>query len=138
MLHFKSLVMKKMMLIALAAIAFTTATQAQDSTGRIKMNGDHAGKMQHAQMWDDLNLTQDQKDKMKKLREDNMSKMDAIKNNSSLTDDQKQEQMKTMREDQRKSMEAILTDEQKAKMKQMREDRMKEHKGMHSDSTMHR
>lgn len=129
--------MKKMMLIAFAAIAFTTATQAQDSVDHKRMNADHAGKMQHAQMWDDMNLTQDQKDKMKKLREDNMTKMDGIKNNSSLTDDQKQEQMKTMREDQRKSMESILTDEQKAKMKQMREDRMKEHKEMRSDSTMH-
>jgi len=132
--------MKKLILIAVAAIAFTTATQAQDSTNHKKMKHGDAGQMQRGNMWSDLNLTQDQQDKMKKLREDNMTKMDQIKNNTSLTDDQRQEQMKTLREEQRKSMEAVLTDEQKAKMKQMREDRMKEHKEMKSgsDSAMHR
>lgn len=125
--------MKKFVLIAVAAIAFTTATQAQDSS---KMN--HHPKMQRAQMFDELNLTADQKEKMKKLREDNMQKMDAIKNNSSLTDEQKGEQMKTLRQDQKKSMDVILTDEQKSKMKQLRQERMKNHPGMNADSTMRR
>ncbi len=129
--------MKKFVLIAIAAIAFTTASQAQqDSSFHKKMNGEHAAKMQRNNMWNDLNLTQDQKDKMKKLHEDNKSKMDEIKNNASLSDDQKAEQMKTLREEQHKNMEALLTDDQKAKMKQMHEEK-KERKEMKmsADST---
>ena len=130
--------MKKIIFIAMAAIAFTTATQAQDSTTSRKMKMDHPAKMQRTQMFDELNLTQDQKDKMKKMHEDNKAKMDDIKNNASLSDDQKQEQMKTLREDQHKNMESILTDDQKAKMKQLRQEQRKEHKDMKagSDSTM--
>ena len=127
--------MKKFVLIAAAAIAFATATQAQDSSS-VKMH--QHPKMQRAQMFDELNLTQDQKEKMKKLREDNMQKTDAIKNNSSLTDEQKGDQMKSLRQEQKKSMDAILTNEQKTKMKQLREERMKNHSGMNADSTMRR
>ena len=130
--------MKQLILIAIAAIAFTTATQAQDSTAHKKMNGGHSAKMQQQkEMMDNMNLTQDQKDKMKKMREDNMTKMEEIRNNSSLTDDQKGEKMKALREEQRKNMDGILTDEQKAKMKQMRQEKHKEMKSA-SDSTMHR
>ena len=126
--------MKKFVLIAVAAIAFTTATQAQDSTSNMRQHP----KMQRAQMFDELNLTADQKEKMKALREDNMQKMDAIKSNSSLSEDQKAEQMKTLRQGQKKSMDAILTEDQKAKMKQLRNERMKNHNGMSADSTMRR
>ncbi len=128
--------MKKLILIAIAAIAFTTATQAQDSTSHKKMKMDRSAKMQHAQMFDELNLTQDQKDKMKQIREDNMTKMSAIKNDASLNDTQRQEKIKDLRLEQKKNMETILTDDQKAKMKQLRQEHMKDRKDMGTDSTM--
>ncbi len=123
--------MKRILFIALAAFAFATASQAQDSSMHRKM--DHP-PMKGEKMWDNLNLTQDQKDKLKQYREDNMKKMEEIRNNSSLSEDQKQEKMKALREEGRKNTESILTDEQKKKMKEMRDDRMKERKEMRSAS----
>ncbi len=120
--------MKKLFLIALAAIAFTTASQAQTDSSFHKKNGAHYGNMQHNNMMNDLNLTQDQKDQMKKLHEDNKAKMEAIKNNTTLSDDQRKEQMKALHEEQRKNMESILTDDQKAKLKQMHAEKKSEHK----------
>lgn len=120
--------MKKLFLIAIAAIAFSTSMQAQDSTGRHKQmkRGDHpAARMQRSEAFEELNLTADQKEKMRQMREENMAKMNDIKNNSALNDTQKQEQMKALRQDQRKMMESLLTGEQKEKMKQLRSERMK-------------
>ena len=45
--------------------------------------------------------------------------MDSIRN-SSLSDDEKMEQIKTMRENNRKAMEDVLTPEQRSKMQEMR------------------
>ena len=133
--------MKKLVFIAIAAIALTTAAQGQDSTSaRNKERMERGGKMGGQKMGDELNLTADQKEKMKKMHEDNKVKMDAISNDKSLSDEQKQAKMKELRMDQRKGMESILTDEQKAKMKKMREERRDQHADMKggSDSTMRR
>ena len=129
--------MKKLFLIVIAAIAFTTASQAQTDSSFHKKNGAHYGKMQRSNMWNDLNLTQDQKDQMKKLHEDNKAKMDAIKNSTTLSADDKKAQMKTLRDEQRQSMESVLTDDQKAKMSQMRAEKKAEHKAWkrNADST---
>ncbi len=130
--------MKKLFLIAIAAIAFTTASQAQtDSSFHNKMKGEHGANMQRKNMWNDLNLTQDQKDQMKKLHDDNKAKMDALKNNTTLSADDKKAQMKTLRDEQRKNMESVLTDEQKTKMKQLHDERKSEHKAWkaNKDST---
>ena len=133
--------MKKIVFIAIAAIAFTTATQAQDSSAmKERMQKEESMRKHQPAMMSELNLTPDQQAKMKQLREDNRTKMEAIQNNTSLGDDQKQEQMKSLRIEQRKSMEAVLTDEQKTKWKEVRKDEMMHHHDMKAggDSTMHR
>lgn len=132
--------MKKILFIAIAAIAFTTATQAQDSASakEMRMKKDQISKMHRGDAMNDLNLTPDQQEKMKKMREDSRVKMEGIRNNTSLSDDQKGEQMKALHQEQRKNMEAILTDEQKTKMKEARKQEMMHHREMKagSDSSM--
>ena len=132
--------MKKIIVIAIAAIFFTTVTRAQDSSSMNRMKMNHPAKMQRTQMFDELNLTADQKEKMKQMRADNMTKMNDIKNNTSLNDDQKEEQIKSLRMEERKGMMGLLTDDQKAKMKDMRQSKMKDRNGKmnDSDSTSHR
>lgn len=132
--------MKKFVLIAIAAIAFTTASQAQDSSMAKKDKKMHEMKAHRGDMMSELNLTADQQEKMKKLREDNRTKMEAIRSNASLSDEQKQEQMKSLHTDLRKSTEALLTDDQKTKWKELRKEHMENRKGAKagSDSTMQR
>jgi len=67
-----------------------------------------------------LNLTDDQKAQMKKIREDAKSQMDAVKNDTSLSADQKQAKMKQIRRDSHKQVEAMLTPEQRKTMKEWR------------------
>ena len=76
-----------------------------------------------------LNLTDDQKAQMKKIHEDAKSQMDAVKNDSSLSAEQKQAKMKHIRCDSHKQVEAMLTPEQRKTMKEWRQEHRGHRKG---------
>lgn len=59
-----------------------------------------------------LNLTPDQKTRVETVMKDARPKMQAIRTNASLTDDQKREQLKALHESIRTQMKSILTPEQ--------------------------
>jgi periplasmic protein CpxP/Spy len=103
-----------------------SAPTDQNST-KTEKNGFHKGKHKKDAMMKELNLSEDQKAKLKEMREANKGKRDAIKNDSKLTDDQKKEKMKALKDEQKKNMQGVLTDEQKAKMKEMKS-KMKDEK----------
>lgn len=65
----------------------------------------------------DLNLTEAQKQQMKANRESFKAKADAIKNNSSLSDEHKKTQMQALHAEQKESLKSILTAEQLSKIK---------------------
>lgn len=85
------------------------------------------GKHKKDAMMKKLNLSEDQKAKLKEMRDANKSKRDAINNDGKLTDEQKKEKMKALKEEQKKNMQGVLTDDQKTKMKEMKV-KMKEEK----------
>lgn len=64
-----------------------------------------------------LGLTDDQSAKLKANRADFHTKAKAIRGNSSLTEDQKKEQVKTLAQQNRESLKSILTPEQMEKLK---------------------
>ena len=63
-----------------------------------------------------LNLSPDQKDRMAKMRENYKAQFQAIKDNNSLTEEQRKEQMKALKLKQHQEMKSILTKEQAQKM----------------------
>ena len=65
----------------------------------------------------DLNLSQDQKDKMQKMRVDSKTSFESIRNDKSLTEEQKKEKMKAFKQQQHEQMKSILTPEQLEKLK---------------------
>lgn len=81
----------------------------------------HHGKYGHKKMMNELNLSEEQKLKMKEMRMVNKEKKAAVLNNSSLSETQKREQLKSLHQENSGKFESILTDEQKAKMKTMKE-----------------
>lgn len=70
-----------------------------------------------------LNLTDEQVEKMKAQKEVFKSKEEAIKNDQSLTTDQKNEQLKSLREEKMNSFKSFLTSEQLKKLKEMKHTR---------------
>ncbi len=105
----------------------TPQTEAAKPTGTEKKH--HKGHGNKKAMMKELNMTDDQKAKMKEMKEANKAKKEAIINDSKLTEDQKKQQLKDLHKAGAKDMQGVLTDEQKAKMKEMKAKRKGERKG---------
>ena len=73
----------------------------------------------------ELGLSQEQKDQMKQIREQQRAKRDAIRDDDSLSLEQRRAKMRELRKETRTQVDGVLTPEQKAKLKQAR----KEHRG---------
>ena len=65
----------------------------------------------------ELDLTREQKIKLKEVRQSNQAAKAAIENNAGLSDEEKKKQIHTLQKDQQQKVQAILTEEQKAKFK---------------------
>ncbi len=74
----------------------------------------------------DLDLSREQKIKLKEIRQANKTKKEAIENNGQLPADEKKKQLRELQKEQAKAIQAILTDEQKEKFRAKRQEMMKE------------
>jgi Spy/CpxP family protein refolding chaperone len=82
-----------------------------------------AGGERGAEFAKELNLTADQKTRMQQIRTDFRSKMEAVRNNSALTQEQKRTQFQALSKAQQEQMKSILTKEQIEKMQSLRKER---------------
>lgn len=69
-----------------------------------------------------LGLSDSQKAQLKGIREDAKKQRDAIKNDSSLSENQKKAKLKELRTATRGKVDSVLTPEQREKMKQLRKE----------------
>ncbi len=67
-------------------------------------------------MFAELNLTDDQKAKIKDIRTASKTKADALRDNDAVTDNDKRTQLKAIMDDTRQQIEKVLTAEQLAKL----------------------
>jgi Spy/CpxP family protein refolding chaperone len=107
--------------------ALLTTEQKDKMEGMKKERQDKMKQMQTKhmdRMKAELNLSDDQSAKLKAKNEELGNKMMAIRNNSALTQDQKKDQMKALKEERKTYMESILTADQKKKMEEMKSKRM--------------
>ena len=121
--------MKKLLSIALAFSFFALGANAQVTRNvnpSQKVRSDSSHKKNN--MMQDLNLSPDQKSQMKELHQSMMQQRDAIKNDASLTPEQKKAKMKDLHQTQMDKMNSILTPDQQAKMKADKKE-WKENKG---------
>ena len=70
----------------------------------------------------ELNLTQDQQDRVAKIRSDFRSQFAALRNDQSLSDDQRKTKFKELMKAQQAQMKTVLTPEQVEKMKSLRKE----------------
>ncbi|MCW3074376.1 MAG: hypothetical protein JWP69_1445 [Flaviaesturariibacter sp.] len=105
--------MKRILTSAFALLLLVGAAQAQTKEeGTAKKHREHKGGKELK----GLNLTADQKAKMKAFHEQQKLQMEAIKNNTALTAEQRKAQMKELHQKQQSQMDAILTAEQKSEL----------------------
>ncbi|MDQ2718442.1 MAG: hypothetical protein M3Z26_01590 [Bacteroidota bacterium] len=110
--------MKKLLLIALTFSFFALNANAQTTRNvnpsqKVRSHSSH----KKSKMMKDLNLSPSQKSQMKELHQGMKQQKDVIKNDASLTPEQKKAKMKELHETQKGKMNSILTPDQQAKMK---------------------
>lgn len=71
---------------------------------------------------DALNLTDDQKEKLKPILQDEVDQMKTVRDDTSLTQDQKKAKVKQIHEANKPKVNDVLTPEQQAKWKKMKQD----------------
>lgn len=81
---------------------------------RSGQRGSHEAK--RGKMKTNLGLSTEQAEKMKKSRTEMAEKMKALRENKSLSEEQRKEQLKELRNEQKKSLESILTADQLKKL----------------------
>jgi Spy/CpxP family protein refolding chaperone len=123
--RFLTFILSSAMLLPMAAIAQTTNPGATSGdTGNASTatapNQERGQKFAEA-----LNLTPDQQAAIKSIHENAKQQAQGIKNDSSLTPDQKKAKFKELRKSTRAQTMAKLTPDQQQKFKEMR----KEHRG---------
>ncbi len=130
-----------LMLLAAGLTFAQTSQESQAPTPDKHAGMHHKGESdadQHLQMLSEkLNLTDDQKAKLKPILQDQMQQMKAVREDSSLSQEQKRAKMKSIHESLHDQINAVLTPEQQAKFKQMRQEQMEKHKGMKEGKMEH-
>lgn len=103
------------------------SNEQKEKMETLKKDRQEKGKMMETKhldrMQSKLNLTNDQSAKIKAKNDELRQKMTSIRENSSLTQDQKKDQMQQLRQERKSYMESILTADQKKKMEEMKSKR---------------
>lgn len=125
--------------LAIAALALTVGLPvfAQDTTQKKDAAPQGSAQQERAEkrrergndmrekMAKELNLTDAQKTQLRDLNQKDREQMQSIRNDSSLTQEQKKEKMQALRSSRQSQMSSILTPEQQQKWAQVKEN----HKG---------
>lgn len=110
--------------MVIAAVVMATVVSAQERGG--KKTAEERAKMKTERLAEELSLTEDQKTRIMALNLEAAKQHEAIKNNASLTDEQKKEQLHASHKETKAKVDALLTDEQRAKA----EEKHKEMRGL--------
>ena len=106
--------------LAIAA-ALTVPALPVKASSRAALPQADQKKMMHDKLQEvvnDLNLSDDQKSKVKDIFSDAKSKREAIMNDTSLTDDQKRAKMKELHTGTMSKVNEVLTPEQRTQLKE--------------------
>lgn len=109
--------MKKILVsfIAITSIMFSAKAQIQRNNNDVNKEYEkHQGKKDHKQMAKDLDLSNDQKQQMKSINMDFKNRMKDLKN-SNLSESELKAKRETLQQERKQKMMFLLTPEQKNK-----------------------
>ena len=111
-------------LLSLTFIASTASAQIErkpvvvkSDSVQITRKGNNGQQQSRKERYKELNLTREQKGMMKELMQANKSAKEAIANNTQLSEQDKQKQIRALQKVQMQQIQAILTPEQRETFK---------------------
>ena len=105
-------------------LAFGASAQEKQNGGR----GKHKANYHRQHITKDLNLSDDQKQKMKAIQEDYRKQMAELKKNENITVKEMRDRKSSLAKAHRSAVEGILTPEQKSKLQEQKNKLMEERK----------
>ena len=120
-------------LALMSGVAFAQSSGTQDQSQSQMGNHRHGDRKEDMQEHMDkmstaLGLTADQKSQVQDIMKEQMSQARTVRQDSSLSDDQKQAKMKELHESTHSKINAVLTPDQQKKFAEMRKDMREDHK----------
>jgi len=112
--------MKK--IIAAIVVCFSLVLTAHAQTPQTSMEGKHGKEAMRQMLKDSLHLTDVQADSVISIRQEFMGKIKDIMKDTSVSADQRKEQMKPLREEMKTRLSTILTKDQMKKMREMQQE----------------
>lgn len=109
--------------------AILTPAQREQAQNSMHKYGGHKGikgEERFEEMTKDLNLTPAQSVKMKELNTDLRNKIQSIHQDTTLSKEEKREQMKSLMKQHKNDMETLLTNEQKEQLKNNHKNKQRE------------
>lgn len=102
----------------LASAQIERKPSAAQSDSTVKPSGKMDDKASRKDRLKDLDLTKEQRSKLKEIRQTNQAAKTAIENDAALSDTEKKKQLRDLQKKQAQQIQSILTEEQKAKFKE--------------------
>lgn len=119
--------MKKLLVLATIFLAFSTTgihaqTTAPETTAKQPDNADNKKSLKNnrQELLNQLDLTEDQKKQLMPLQKEERAKREKINNDTSLSAEEKQTQLKSLRKESLSKMSKILTPDQLKKLKELK------------------
>jgi Spy/CpxP family protein refolding chaperone len=117
--------MKYLVIILLLALGSLSSTaQIERKTESLKADSannsqvdNKKNKQTQKDRLEELDLTKEQKGKLKEIRQSGKAAKDAIESNTQLSEQEKKKQLRNLKIEQAQKVQGILTEEQKAKFK---------------------
>ena len=101
-----------------AQIQRTVVKQKPDSTATEQ--GPEKKNESRKEIFRELDLTKEQRGKMKEINQSMKASKEAIENDAVLSDTEKREKLRSLRKEQAIKIQAILTEEQKIKFRELK------------------
>jgi Spy/CpxP family protein refolding chaperone len=118
-------------LVLMTFLAFGASAQEKQHGGR----GKHKANYHRQHITKDLNLTEDQKQKMKAIHEDHRKQMAELKKNENITVKEMRDRKSSLAQQHKSAIEGILTPEQKTKLQEQRNKSMEKAREMRAKRT---
>ncbi|MBL7703319.1 MAG: hypothetical protein JNM14_13800 [Ferruginibacter sp.] len=117
--------MKITFVLLISLFTFTASAQIErqpavakaDSAQQTPVADNKADKQRRKERFRELDLTREQKGKLKEIMQSGKAAKDEIENNTQLSDDDKKKQLHELKKAQAQKIQAILTPEQREKFK---------------------
>lgn len=119
--------MRRLIFLAAGVLAASLVSFHSAAHAALPQQGSQAES--HEQGDDEkLNLTQDQKNQIKTIRDNEKSQIDSVRHDSSLTPEQKQNKIRGIRQGTDKQINGVLTPHQREELRERRQARRHHHR----------